>query len=262
VWHDHAVKRIDSDALVVRTVELGEADVIATLVTERIGKVSAIVRGARRGSRRLGGALEPMHTIAVMLEDKGGELTTLKEARIVRLRSGLAASLDALGAAGSALRWARHLFPPRTPEPEGWRVLTDLLDVLDRDPRAPRKELARAGLRLLSAVGYGLELQRCVMCGRPCPESKPAYIDPARGGLICRGCGGARSVLSAQHLAAARALLASAAPGEAGETSEEEADVVLAVVDRALAAHAGLEPRAEPSSDPRLWGHPRAGASR
>jgi recombinational DNA repair protein (RecF pathway) len=38
------VSRIDSDALVVRTVELGEADVIATLFTEQVGKISVVVR--------------------------------------------------------------------------------------------------------------------------------------------------------------------------------------------------------------------------
>ena len=44
--------RIDSDALVVRTVEVGEADIVATLVTEQAGKVSAVVHGARKSSRR------------------------------------------------------------------------------------------------------------------------------------------------------------------------------------------------------------------
>jgi len=233
------VTRIDSDALVVRTVGFGESDVIATLLTERLGKVGAVVRGARKGSRRAGGALEPVHTIAVLLEDKGAELTTLKEARIVRTRPRVTASLDALDAAGCALRWARHLFPPRTPEPQGWRVLVDLLDVLEDGDRPPRKELARAGLALLAACGYELDLERCVSCGRACPDGKPACVDPARGGLVCRACGGAGSVLSAEERDGARALAA----GDAERATDGQAEVVLAVVERALAAHAGLEPR-------------------
>jgi DNA repair protein RecO (recombination protein O) len=233
------VNRIDSDALVVRTVEFAEADVIATLVTQKAGKVSAMVRGARKGSRRVGGALEPVHTIAVMLEDTGAELTTLKEARIVRLRAGVTANLEALDAAGSALRWARHLFPPRTPEPTGWCVLVELLDALDRGNGSPRKELACAGLSLLTAVGYGLELGRCVSCGRPCPEGKAACIDPARGGLVCRACGGARTVLSPEEREGVGAL----AGGHAGDASEEHAAAVLGLIDRALAAHAGLDRR-------------------
>lgn len=229
--------RIESEALVVRTVEVGEADVIATLVTQQAGKLSAIVRGARKGSRRVGGALEPVHTIAVLLEDKGAELVTLKEARIVRTRAGLVASLDALEAAGVALRWARHLFPPRTPEPEGWRILVDLLDVLDTGQAAPRAELARAGLGMLAAVGYALDLARCVVCGRECPESKAACIDPARGGLICRSCGGATTVLPPEMRRAARSLV----EGRTTTATASEAETLLQVVDRAMAAHAGFE---------------------
>jgi DNA repair protein RecO (recombination protein O) len=232
------VSILRSEALVVRTVDFGESDVIATFVTEQVGKIGAVVRGARKGSRRVGGALEPVHTIAVLLDDKrGAELATLKEARIVRLRAGVAASLDALEVAGVALRWARHLFPPRTPEPAGWRVLVDLLDVLDSGTSSPRKELARAGLAMLVAVGYALDLERCVACGRPCPAGKAACIDPARGGLICRACGGAGSVLLPEARDAARAL----ARGEPVDITDRQADELLAVVDRAMAAHTGFE---------------------
>jgi DNA repair protein RecO (recombination protein O) len=239
------VTLIESEALVVRTVEVGETDVIATLVTEQAGKVSLVVRGARKGSRRVGGALEPVHTIGVLFEDKGAELCTLKEARIVRLRSAVVANLDALDAAGVALRWARHLFPPRTVEPAGWRVLVDLLDRLDKTdgsgasaerPR-PRSELARAGLAMLAAVGYALEFGQCVVCGRVCPEGRAAFIDPARGGLVCRACGGSHSLLTGEVRAAARALSA----GGPAPLDDRRAQGVLDLVERAMAAHTGFE---------------------
>jgi DNA repair protein RecO (recombination protein O) len=200
------------------------------------------VRGGRKGSRRTGGALEPVHTIAVTIEDRGTDLATLKEARVVRVRAGVTSSLEALDAAGIALRWARHLFPPRTVEPEGWRVLVDLLDVLDElDVRAaatsPRRELARAGLALLAAVGYALDLERCVVCGRECPQGKMACVDPARGGLVCRACGGASTVLLPDAREAARAF----AYGGPADVSPSDAESLLGLVDRAMAAHAGFE---------------------
>jgi DNA repair protein RecO (recombination protein O) len=234
------VTLFESEALVVRTVEVGERDVVATLVTERVGKLGVVVRGGRKGSRRVGGALEPVHTVSVLVEDKGKELATLKESRIVVLRHAVVENLDALEAAGVALRWARHLFPPRTPEPAGWRVLIDLLDRLDAagpPPPSPRKELARAGLAMLTAVGYGLELEQCVVCGRSCPDAKAACVDPARGGLVCTRCGGARSVLAAEERIAALTLAA----GRTDEVDDARAAAVLNLVDRAMAAHTGFE---------------------
>ncbi len=228
---------VETEALVVRTVEVGEVDVVATLFTERLGKLGAMVRGARKGSKRVGGALEPVHTIAVLLEDRGKELTTLKEARIVRVRGGVVSDLEALDAAGVALRWARHVFPPRTPEPDGWQAIIEALDALDERSARPRVVLARAGLRLLAVAGYSLDLERCVVCGRACPEEKVACVDPARGGLVCRACGGASAVVLPSARRAARAL----EEGRVHEVAEKEAGALLDLVERALAAHAGFE---------------------
>jgi DNA repair protein RecO (recombination protein O) len=116
-------------------------------------------------------------------------------------------------------------------------VLVDLLDVLDAGSSSPRVELARAGLALLAAVGYGLDLERCVVCGRPCPEGKAACVDPVRGGLVCRSCGGASTVLMPGVREAARAL----AGGASADVTSAQAESLLQLVDRAMAAHAGFE---------------------
>jgi DNA repair protein RecO (recombination protein O) len=234
------VTLLESDALVVRTVDVGECDVVATLVTERFGKLGVVARGARKGSKRLGGALEPIHTINVIVDDKGKDLSTLKEARIVRLREAVARDLEALDAAAVALRWARHVFPLRTPEPAGWRVLVDLLNRLDAaDPPSAiaRTELARAGLAMLTAVGWGLELGQCVVCGRVCPDDKAAFVDPQRGGLVCTRCGGARGVLTPPERRAALTLAA----GDTDRVDAAGATAVLNLVDLAMATHAGFE---------------------
>ena len=61
----------------MRSVPFGEADLVASFFTKESGKVSTIVRGARRSTKRFGGALEPLHELAISLEDKGKELCVL-----------------------------------------------------------------------------------------------------------------------------------------------------------------------------------------
>ncbi len=224
-----AARRVTTTALVVRSVAYGESDLVVTLLTEKEGKVSAIVRGARKGSRRVAGALEPMHTISVTYEDKGTDLATLKEAHVIRARTGLMTRLEALDAAGTALRWARHMFPPKTEEPAAYATLTATLDALDAggDPNA---ELAIAGLQLLSDVGWGLELERCIVCGARCPEDAAAQLDPARGGIICRKCGGARVLLRA---AVRRAAITK-------KDVVPHARELIELVEAAMAAHTGF----------------------
>jgi DNA repair protein RecO (recombination protein O) len=245
------LKRIESAALLVRSVAYGEADLIATFFTETDGKLSAVVRGARRSTKRFGGALEPIHELVVTLEDKGKELCTLKEARIGRAREGIVKGLDTMEAAGRALRWVRHLCPARTPEPSAWSSLRSLLDVLDACgwesvASAPPsvspvvlQHLAVFGLGLLADVGYAIDLEHCVKCGKPCPGGRPAFLDAAGGGLVCMACGGARRTIGPDLRALA--LRAQARHPDLAMTHAEAAELVT-IVEEAMSVHADFDP--------------------
>ena len=102
--------------------------------------------------------------------------------------------------------------------------------------------LAQAGLRLLADVGYALDLERCVQCGKECPPGRAARVDPARGGLVCSACGGGRVVLGAE-------VRAKAIAGERARARRRgrppmtaaDAEDLLVLVDGAMAAHAGFD---------------------
>lgn len=232
------MKVIESAALLVRSVAYGEADVVATFFTESDGIVGVVVRGARRSTKRFGGALEPIHEIVIRVEDRGRELGALKEARVTRPRLGVVGSLASMDHAGQALRWVRHLCPARTPEPQVWGTLGAYLDLLDARPTddVAQEGLAAFGLRLLGEMGYGLDFERCVRCGKPCPEGKSAFFDVRGGGLVCMGCGGSRRAVGASVRSLAARLGRGAKP--IGGTSAADRRELLDVVEEAMAAHA------------------------
>ena len=235
-----ASTRIVSDALLLRRVEYGESDLVLTLLTERVGKVSALARGARKSTKRFAGALEPMHTLLVELDERpGAELLTLASATLKVPRARIMSNLAAMEAAGKALSWVRRAAPPRTPEEAPYAVLNRLLDQLSaaNGDDAVALSLAEAGLLLLSAFGWGIDFERCVRCGRQASPEQSASVDAARGGLICRSCGGARLRISA----GARQRMARAAAGESGALLAEDSAQTLSIVEAALGAHAGIE---------------------
>ncbi len=51
---------MESEAIVLRTYPLREADLLVTLFTRAEGKVRGVARSAKKSKRRFGGALEPM----------------------------------------------------------------------------------------------------------------------------------------------------------------------------------------------------------
>lgn len=235
-----ASARVATEALLLRRVDYGESDLVLTLLTQKLGKVSALARGARRSQKRFGSALEPMHTLAVELDERpGAELFTLLEARLHVPRATILRSLSAMAAAGKALGWVRRAAPPRTPEPAPYALLTTLLDRLDAAPEAEAcgVALAEAGLHLLTELGWGIDFERCVRCGRQAAPAQSASVDAARGGLVCRSCGGARLRLSAEG----RRRLGQAAAGEMGQLTPDDSAAALDLVEAALGAHAGIE---------------------
>jgi len=228
-------ERLRSEALLVRRVPFGEADLMVTLFTEQKGMVSAVARSGRRSVRRFP-ALEPMHLLRVGLEDPpGADVATLIESALARPRMTLVASLDRLDAAGRALRWVRRAAPPHTPEPALWAEINTLLDRLDApeiEP-SPNALVAGMGLRMLVAIGWGMDLGRCVRCGKACEPGASAYLDPGEGGLVCRACGGARMLLRGD----CRERLLAASEGDDAALGEDAVRTALEIVDAALEAH-------------------------
>ena len=228
-----------AQALLLRRVEYGDSDLVVTLLTDTIGRVSALARGARKSVKRFGGVLEPMHTLQISYDDRSSaELVGLREAKLLRARPFLVTSLERMQAAGLALGWVRKAAPPRTPEPEVWAALERLLDQLsdEQDEASPRARLAATGLQLLAAFGWGIDFERCVSCGKTPAPGQAAALDAARGGLVCKACGGARRRLSGTD----RVILSRAAEG-AGLLDDAHAALALELVEQALKAHGGIE---------------------
>jgi DNA repair protein RecO (recombination protein O) len=230
-----SAERLVSPALLLRAVPVGEADLVLTLFTRSRGVLAAAARSARKSARRFG-ALEPIHELMVDVElREGSEVGRLVESRIERARPRATATLERLDAAGRILRWLRRGSPAGVPEVAAWDAVSRALDALDDVAAVDAAAvLAGTGLVLLETLGWGLDLERCVACGRPCPDGAPAMIDPSRGGLMCRACGGARRTLSA----AVRAeLLAARREGPTSALGEAARLAALDLVDAVLEEH-------------------------
>lgn len=224
----------------MRTVPFAEADLVVTLFTQALGHLAAIAPRARSTSPKNRRILEPMHTLDVVLRDRpAGALLSLVSSQIARPRLGILSDLDRMKTAGTVLRWVRQTAPYRTSETDLWKLIEELLDALDQTAlrASPRALLVVAGFRLLECLGYGLDLGACVVCGRPCPPERPAFVDPVRGGLVCRRCGGAGRLLSG----AIRQRMLLALQGQA-EVLEQDIAPLLGLLEAALVAHTNIRP--------------------
>jgi DNA repair protein RecO (recombination protein O) len=110
------------------------------------------------------------------------------------------------------------------------------------------QHLAVFGLGLLADVGYGIDFERCVRCGKPCPDGRPAFVDAGGGGLVCMSCGGARRTIGAELRTLAVRAQARAALLVPTETwgpltmTPAQANELVAIAEEAMSAHADFDP--------------------
>jgi len=230
-----------SHAVVMRKVAYGESDLIVTLLTRDLGKLSALARGARRSSRRFGAALELFTVSSVQLRAHRSELWTLSSAETVTSYSHLARDVGGLAHASYGTELVRELCAPEQPDPAVFDLLIELYSALSK--RGARADVLRAfELALLTGIGLAPSLDACAACGRSGSSGaldRGALLDPARGGVVCSACApssraagvrplspGARAIL----LAAQRADDLSLVELEQGDDAAEARDAMLSLV--------------------------------
>ena len=78
-----------TEAVVLRSFRLGEADRVLHLYTRERGRVGAVAKGVRRTRSRFGARLEPLTRVALVLHEGRGELHTISAAEIVESHHGV-----------------------------------------------------------------------------------------------------------------------------------------------------------------------------
>lgn len=222
--------------VVLRRRDLGEADRIVTLLTERFGKVRVVAKGVRKARSRLAGHLEPLNEAEFMLwRREGRDLAIVSGASLLRHHPVLSAHLAAFAAGVFAAELLDRSLEDDEPQPRLYALLHRLLEALRRPEHAPAALLAFT-VRAAAALGYAAALDRCAACRGPV-EAGGAWLSHAQGGLLCGECAGAASA-SGERLAPGvmRALKgAAASPPRAADPAD--ATEAVRALDRLLGWH-------------------------
>jgi DNA repair protein RecO (recombination protein O) len=237
-----------TEAVVLRSFRLGEADRVLHLYTLERGRVGAVAKGVRKTKSRFGGRLEPLSHVELLLHQGSGELHTVTGAALIdphrparedpyRLSVGLVGAEAML-----------RLFVEQERNDRAFEALTRFLTVLDGVPaglrgRGAYDPLALAfQLKLLWLSGYLPHLESCVECGAT--DGLVGYL-PRAGGAVCSECAPAETVeLTPEGFRGVRGLVFSPLADAHGlGLGERAVRDVLAVVVTSYEFHGGFRLR-------------------
>ncbi len=176
------------EGVVLRTLRLGEADRIVTMMTKGHGKVRAVAKGVRRTTSKFGGRLEVMSHLT-MLCWQGRELDIVNQVEVVDAFRNVREDLGRVTKAYTLLEATDQLSQEGHANPRLYDMVVGALRALDG---ADAALLVPAFLlKVLALEGSAPVIDGCVSCGDT--EDLVAF-DMTEGGVLCRTCRRGRAI--------------------------------------------------------------------
>lgn len=185
-----------TEAVVLRTLRYGEADLIAHVLTRHAGRRGVIAKGARRPKSRLGARLEPFLAVSLQLFEGRGDLAVVRAVDVVAAHDAVRSSWRAQQVGAAALDLVSRITIEHQPNEPTYHLLRNFLDLLDStatrtgavadvDDQRGATLLVAFELKLLHALGLAPQLGACVRCG---DEVALVAFSAHDGGMVCSGC--------------------------------------------------------------------------
>jgi DNA repair protein RecO (recombination protein O) len=173
----------ESEAIVLRTYPLREADLLVTLFTRLEGKVRGVARAAKKSKRRFGGALEPLTYVRAYYEDREKmELARLDSCEVLESPLATEVSYPRAVALGHVAEVLDELLPDREANDAVFRLgLSVIAGLRGSDIWLP---LTYFDLWMTRLMGYLPEFSECIVCGGALNGSR-AFFHALADGLIC-----------------------------------------------------------------------------
>jgi DNA repair protein RecO (recombination protein O) len=245
-----APRSYKTEAVVLRSFRLGEADRVLHLYTLDRGRVGAVAKGIRKTKSRFGARLEPLSHVDLMLHQGSGELQTVTGVELVRSHSAAREDYYRLSVGLIGAEAMLRLFTEQEANERAFTALTRFLDVLDEAPHVPAARpvldpLALSfQLKLLWVSGYLPHLTSCAECGAG--DATLVGYSPKAGGAVCSVCAALTEALSLspEGIRGIEALLASPLAAAAGLGLGERASRdALKVITASYEYHGGFRLR-------------------
>ena len=187
---------LETEALVLRTYNFGEADKIVVCLTRSAGLIRGVAKGCRKLKSRFGAALEPFTLVRITYYHKENqELVSLRHAEIVKSHFDLSSQAETLTGLAYMGDLVVEFSPPYEPNEKLFRMVTACLNAISESQADLQIILRYFEVWLLKLEGFLPDIRRCGECHRGFDETV-AFMGPDlmfRCRLCSQGTGSALS---------------------------------------------------------------------
>jgi DNA repair protein RecO (recombination protein O) len=183
----------DTDAFVLRTFTLKEADKICVFLTREAGKLRGVAKGARRLRSRYGASLEPFTEVRLSyFQNENKELVSLSACEITRAAFAGGLSSERLGVLHYLAELLIEFTSDHEPNETLYRLVGATVEALKNVNDDHLAALTRYfEIWLLKLSGYLADLRRCGVCGKDFAPEQAIWLNNDGSPRCYNCCGGA-----------------------------------------------------------------------
>jgi DNA repair protein RecO (recombination protein O) len=177
-----------SDAIILKTYPLGEADRIVSFFSREFGKLRGVANGARRMKNRFGASLEPLaHSRLMFFEKENRDLVRIQSADLLDSPMKLFQDYDRAVFAGHMIELVDRFLPEREPQDAVFRLVRMTVRALEHGCSI---EFAACYYEvwMLRLAGVFPDLFMCSVCSRKLQVEDERYLAPGLQAVVCSAC--------------------------------------------------------------------------
>lgn len=174
---------LTSEAVVLRTWPVQEADLIVSFFTRDYGKLRGVAKSALKSRKRFGGALEPMTQVRAWFAEKPRqELVRLDQLELVRSPLSAPVHPVRLGVLSFFAELLDEALPDRDPHETAFRLLVSVLQQAETEQ--PWMPMTYFSLWMTRLMGLLPDMGHCTVCGEALVPGETTFNMHADG-LFC-----------------------------------------------------------------------------
>lgn len=177
-----------TEAIILRRSDVGEADRLLTIFTPSYGKLKVSARGVRKTSSKLAGHLELfVHTRLHLARGRTFDVVT--DSRVLHTFQTMRADLERIGWTAYVAELLDRMTVENNENAALFRLFRDVLTAIDETDDPLRREVVIRfyELHLLTLSGYRPHLFHCAQCEAELDQRTERY-NPYAGGALCPRC--------------------------------------------------------------------------
>lgn len=175
-------------SIIMRIKEFGESDLLVTFFTCDKGRLKGVAKGALRSRRRFVNCLDIFSLVNLEIGLKrNGDLYFLHSGKLINAHPGLRSDYIFLSRASYMIELTESLFPWEVKDPGMFKLLKESFHFMDEGKNLDLISIFFEA-KALALGGYGINFEKCCICGRKYTGQGTAVFKREKGGIACLKC--------------------------------------------------------------------------